>query len=266
MSHVPSSKDRPAKNIGSFWDITDLKKTQEQLSAVNLQLTDEIAEKDRLQEEQIQLERKLHQAQKMQALGLMAGGVAHDLNNILSGLVGYPELLLLQLPKNSELRDSILAISESGKRAAAVVADLLTIARGATSIRETVSLNTLISEYLQSPEGSKTRTLYPEIAIRTHLDPTGMNISCSPVHVKKCLMNLLTNAAEAIVSSGAIDITTSGRYIDEAEAAALDVKKGKYAVLSVVDTGPALPPLIWNEFLNRFTPKNPWASAARDLD
>ncbi|MHB8808605.1 MAG: response regulator [Desulfobulbaceae bacterium] len=242
MSHVPSSKDRPAKNIGSFWDITTLKESQEKLSAVNRQLTDEIAEKDRLQEEQIQLERKLHQAQKMQALGLMAGGVAHDLNNILSGLVGYPELLLLQLPKESELRESILAISESGKRAAAVVADLLTIARGATSVRETVSLNTLIREYLKSPEGSKTRTLYPDIAVRTHLDPEAMNISCSPVHVKKCLMNLLTNAAEAIVSSGAIDITTSGKYIAETEAAALDVKPGKYVAFSVADTGPGIPP------------------------
>ncbi|MHB8791706.1 MAG: response regulator [Desulfobulbaceae bacterium] len=242
IAHVPASKDRPAKNIGSFWDITALKETQEKLSTVNRQLKDEIAEKDRLREEQIQLERKLHQAQKMQALGLMAGGVAHDLNNILSGLVGYPELLLMQLPKNSELRESILAISESGKRAAEVVADLLTIARGATSIRETVSLNTLITEYLRSPEGRKTQSLYPDIAIRTHLDPGEMNISCSPVHVKKCLMNLLTNAAEAIATSGSIDITTTGKCIDEAEAATLDVNKGRYIALSVADTGPGIAP------------------------
>jgi len=241
IAHVPASKDRPAKDIGGFWDITLIKQTQERLSAVNRQLQKEIEEKDRLREEQIQLERKLHQAQKMQALGLMAGGVAHDLNNILSGLVGYPEILLFKLPKDSELRGPLLAISESGKRAAAVVADLLTIARGATTVRETVNLNNLVSEYLDSPEGGKLRTLYPDIAIRTHLPPEGNHISCSPVHVKKCLMNLLTNAAEAIATSGAIEITASGRLIDEAEAAALDVKPGQYITLSIADTGPGIP-------------------------
>jgi len=83
---------------------------------------------------------------------MMAGGVAHDLNNILSGIVSYPELMLLQLPESSELRKPIEAIHDSGKRAAAVVADLLTVARGAASTREAHDINLLIEEYLHSPE------------------------------------------------------------------------------------------------------------------
>ena len=166
------------------------------------------------------MERKLHQAQKMEALGLMAGGVAHDLNNILSGLVGYPELLLMQLPRDSEMRESILAISESGKRAAAVVSDLLTIARGATSTRETVSLTNIVTEYLKSPEGQKIKVLYPDIEIRTDFDPVEKNISCSPVHVKKCLMNLLTNAAEAI----ATDAVSASHHAGRVTVKASDIK------------------------------------------
>ena len=79
--------------------------------------------------ERKQLETSLHEAQKMEAIGTLAGGVAHDLNNILGGLVSYPELLLLQLPEESPLRKSILTIQKSGEKAAAVVQDLLTLAR-----------------------------------------------------------------------------------------------------------------------------------------
>jgi PAS domain S-box-containing protein len=240
ISYVPATKEGAAKSIGSFWDITTLKQAQAELSQVNAQLKHEIVQRDRMRAEQIELERKLHQAEKMEALGLMAGGVAHDLNNILSGLVGYPELLLIQLPKDSKMRESILAIKDSGMRAAAVVADLLTIARGSTSVRETVSLNSLIQEYLESPEGINLKSQYPDIAINTHLGHGKLAVDCSPVHVKKCVMNLLTNASEAIASKGKIDITTSCRHLDESEAKVLDVEAGKYVVLTVADDGPGI--------------------------
>jgi signal transduction histidine kinase len=66
----------------------------------------------------------------MESLGLMAGGVAHDLNNVLSGIVSYPELILMDLPQNSSLRKPVETIHESGQRAVAIVQDLLTVARG----------------------------------------------------------------------------------------------------------------------------------------
>ena len=109
----------------------------------------------------LQTEQALQRAQKMESIGLMAGGVAHDLNNILSGITGYPELMLHNLPKDSELRKPIEAIQESGKRAATVVADLLTVARGAASTREPHDINSLIQEYLnpQSMQNSSLSTL-----------------------------------------------------------------------------------------------------------
>ncbi|GAB4333643.1 MAG: hypothetical protein Kow0089_02390 [Desulfobulbaceae bacterium] len=239
IAYLPATKDRPAKNIGSFWDITTLKQTQAELSKVNARLKQEIIERDRLQVEQIELERKLHRAEKMQALGLMAGAVAHDLNNILSGLVGYPELLLMQLPDGSEMRKSVLAIRDSGRRAAEVVSDLLTIARGSTSVRETVSLNDLVTEYLQSPEGSGLRKRFPQIEIHTSLDDEAA-IDCSPVHVKKCVMNLVTNACEAINTKGRVDIKTSVKILSDSEVKGLGLEAGPYVLLTVADNGPGI--------------------------
>lgn len=193
----------------TYFDITELKKTQE----------------------------KLAQSQKMEAIGLMAGGVAHDLNNILSGVVSYPDLLLMQLPDNSDMRKPLEVIRESGQRAAEVVADLLTVAQGIASNREVHSLNSLISEYLKSPEGMNMLSRYPDVQIKTELSTNLFNISCSPVHVKKCFMNLLTNAAEAITGSGTILIETENRYIDKPVVDNQFMETGEYAVIRISDTG-----------------------------
>ena len=186
--------------------------------------------------EQDLLNRQAHTS-KMEAIGLMAGGVAHDLNNILSGIVGYPELLLLQLPADSKLREQVKAIHNSGLRAAAVVADLLTIARGVASIREPASLNFLVTDYLQSPESIKLQALHPEVEITTQLSPVSDTILCSPVHIRKSIMNLITNAAEAITGPGSILVATSVCTVDKPLGLAIKLNPGEYITLSVADTG-----------------------------
>ncbi len=190
--------------------------------------------------QEVILERKLARAEKMQAIGLMAGGVAHDLNNILSGIVGYPELLLMQLEKNSKLREPLEAIHDSGQRAATVVADLLTVARGAAAKREDYNLNSLALEYLNSPECSNLKALYPNVSYRQQLDARPASILCSSVHIKKCLMNLVINAAEAITGTGAILVSSRNQYVNKAIGFASDIKEGDYIVLSVEDNGPGI--------------------------
>lgn len=98
------------------------------------------------------LECELERASKMEAVGALAGGVAHDLNNILSGLVSYPDLVLRDLPPDSPLRQPIETMQASGKKAAAIVQDLLTLARRSTTLPENADLNQIIGDYLQSPE------------------------------------------------------------------------------------------------------------------
>ena len=205
--------------------------------SANSMLQDKIqAEKDKGE-----LVKKLHVAQKMESIGLMAGGVAHDLNNILSGIVAYPELILQRLEKESDLRKPIEAIQQSGQRAATVVADLLTVARGAASIREVHNLNALIEEYEHSPEYKQLRVLHPEITYQYQLAAEYPAISCSPVHVKKCLMNLVINASEAITGVGTVAVSTRSRSIRGTAASRLEIEAGEYVVLTVEDTGPGIP-------------------------
>ena len=219
----------------------ELRKSQNFLEQRVLERTAELkkANQEILEDmnQRLKLEAQLRQSQKMEAMGLMAGGVAHDLNNILSGIVSYPELLLLNLPENSPLRKPIKIIQESGTRAADVVADLLTVARGVAIGKEIANLNTLIEVYLNSAEHQKLISNCPSITFKTELAPDLLNINCSPVHIGKTLMNLIANASEAIENEGTVTISTFNQYLDEPLNAYEDVHPGEYAVLQIVDNG-----------------------------
>ncbi|MEZ4568011.1 MAG: histidine kinase dimerization/phospho-acceptor domain-containing protein [Desulfobacterales bacterium] len=150
----------------------------------------------------------------MESLGLLAGGVAHDLNNVLSGIVSYPELLLMRLPENSDLRKPLKTIMESGNRATAIVQDLLTIARGVAITKEPLQLNDLVADYFKSPEFRKLKQFYPDIAFSTRLAEDLFNIDASDVHIRKVLMNLIANAAEALRKGGHVIVSTENRFLD----------------------------------------------------
>ena len=191
---------------------------------------------------QKKLEKQLLQAQKMEAIGMLAGGVAHDLNNILGGLVSYPELLLLQLPEDSPLRKSILTIQKSGEKAAAVVQDLLTLARRGVVVTEVVNPNDVIAEYLKSPEHENLQSYHPGVHIETHLEKDVLNILGSSTHLSKTVMNLISNAAEAMPEGGELTVSTDNRYIDRPIKGYDDVKEGDYIVLTISDTGTGISP------------------------
>jgi len=193
----------------TYFDITELKNTQEQLG----------------------------RAQKMEAIGMMASGVAHDLNNILSGIVSYPELLLLQLPKSSKLRKPLEEIRQSGERAATVVADLLTVARGVASIQEPYDMHVLVQEYLHSPEYKKLLSLHFDVTCTECFEATDSVISCSPMHIKKTVMNLIANAMEAIKGKGEVQVSTSNLMV---ERGTNGLPEGHYVVLVVQDNGPGI--------------------------
>jgi PAS domain S-box-containing protein len=200
-----------------------------------LGVTRDISERKRLQN-------KLVKSQKMESLGLLAGGVAHDLNNVLSGIVSYPELLLIDLPEDSKLRKPLKTMMEAGNRAVAIVQDLLTVARGVAMAREPVQLNDLIGEYLHSPEFNNLKQLYPTVTVKTRLDDSLLNISASYAHVRKVVMNLIVNASEAIKGIGSITISTMNRYIDQPLRGYAEVSIGEYAVLSISDDGSGISP------------------------
>jgi PAS domain S-box-containing protein len=202
-----------------------------------LGVTRDITERKHAILEKERLQQQLERSKKMEALGTLAGGVAHDLNNVLSGIVGYPELLLMSLPEDSSLRKPIEMMQESGKKAAAIVQDLLTLTRRGVISAEVVNLNDIILAYLASPEFAKLKSFHPAMDVELQLAPELSNISGSALHLTKTIMNLVSNGAEAMPTGGKIIISTRNTKLDRPVSGYLEVQKGNFAVLTVSDTG-----------------------------
>jgi two-component system, cell cycle sensor histidine kinase and response regulator CckA len=183
------------------------------------------------------LEERLRRAEKMEAMGTLAGGVAHDLNNVLGVLVGYSELVLEKILEESPLRKYVTNILQAGQRAAAIIQDLLTLARRGVAVSEVVNLNKLVSDYLRTPEFEKTKTYHPRVTFQSRLDKDLMNIRGSSVHLSKTIMNLLSNAAEAISDQGEVTILTENCYLDKPITGYDQIQEGDYVVLRVSDSG-----------------------------
>ena len=195
----------------------------------------DITEQRRAERERNRLEERLARSHKMEALGLLAGGVAHDLNNVLSGIVGYPDLLLANLPADSEFRKPIEQILQSGKKAAAIVEDLLTLARRGVTRRDPVDLNALVTDYLSSPEFRKLQEYHPNLRVETRLEAAPATVLGSDVHLKKTVMNLVSNAAEA--GGKRVRIQTGFQRVDGSIPAYDGHREGHFVRLQITDDG-----------------------------
>ncbi len=206
-----------------------IKRTVEFVEA-NKKLKNEIAERKKT-------EVALNRAEKMEAVGLLASGVAHDLNNILSGVVSCPDLLLHELPKESNLREIVDAIKMSGTKAAAVVQDLLLLSKTSFTDTGVVDLNAVVSGYFESLEFKKLESSRSDISFEIGLEQEKLYLEGSPIHLSKIIMNLIINAAEAIPVSGTISVSTKVVNCENEVNGYETIKVGEYVVLSVNDTG-----------------------------
>ncbi|OGV68761.1 MAG: hypothetical protein A3K19_24135 [Lentisphaerae bacterium RIFOXYB12_FULL_65_16] len=208
-----------------------------------LTLTD-VTEHRRAREERHQLQAQIAVSKRMEELGQMTGAVAHDLNNVLSGVVNFPELLLMTPDLSDELRSGLETIEESGRKAAVMVGDLLVITKGGGAAREVMALNAMTEEVLRSPDWDSVKRQHPDLKQNTELAPDLLNVVVARGQVRSVLLNLFAAGAEAAAlrkaSAPEITIRTANRYVDQPIKGRETIPIGEYAVLSVTDSGPEL--------------------------
>ena len=197
----------------------------------------DITDRKRADEENRSLQERLNRAEKMEALGTLAGGVAHDLNNVLGIVVGYSEMLLDEIGESSPLRDDVKKVMEGGHRSAAIVQDLLTLARRGVQTRKVINLNATTMDCQKTPELEKVLSFNPKVRMKMDLEADILSIMGSPVHLGKTIMNLVSNAVEAIPGGGTLIVTTRNQHLDKPIHGYDAVNEGDYVVLSITDTG-----------------------------
>ncbi len=189
-----------------------------------------------------QLEAQLQRAKKMEAVGTLAGGIAHDLNNVLSAFVTYPDLLLPQLPEDSPFRKPIQTMRDSGNKAVAIVQDLLTLARRGVPTKMAVNVNRIITEFLKSAEFHKMQSYHPQAEVIANIDDELPRLTGSPIHLSKTVMNLVSNAIEAIEDKGEVKISTQNIKLNRPVEGYETIPPGNYVKIEVSDTGAGISP------------------------
>lgn len=194
----------------------------------------DITERKQAATEQEKLKSQLAQAQKMESIGILAGGVAHDFNNILSIILGYSELLLLELATNDSARAKVQTIHEAGNRAATLTRQLLAFSRKQVVQLAPCSLNQLILD-LTKMLG---RMIGEDISLEVRATAQDDTVLIDPGPMEQVLLNMAVNARDAMPKGGSLIVETENRELDAEYADTHEgVTPGRYVVVSVSDTG-----------------------------
>ena len=199
----------------------------------------DISERKRAEAEQEKLRGQLAQAQKMESVGLLAGGVAHDFNNALGVVLGYAEMALDKVDRTSPVYEALREIHGAAERSAEITRQLLAFARQQTIQPRALSINAAV-------DGIRTmlgRLIGEDIDLRWQPGPDPWPVWMDPGQLDQVLVNLCVNARDAITGVGTIHIATDNRTVDEVAGAALPgCRPGDYAVLTVRDNGSGMDP------------------------
>lgn len=189
--------------------------------------------------EKKQLESQFLRTQRLESLGTLAGGIAHDLNNILTPVLATSQLLQLKFPNADERSQQLLEMIEANaKRGAALVKQVLQFARGVEGEQAPVQIQHLIYEVKQIAE----KTFPKSIELRTYVEPDLWLVSGDTTHLHQLLMNLVVNARDAMPNGGLLTISAENVFVDEHHARSyLDAAVGSYIRLTVKDTGTGMP-------------------------
>ena len=227
-----------------------------ELSRANILLKREIAERKQAEEERKQLEAQLRQAHKMESMGTLAGGIAHEFNNIIGIIIGNTEIALYENMQGYSAQHSLEEVLNACLRAEDVVKQILTFSRQGEQEKGPLQVSLVVQEALHLLHA----TLPTTIEIRKKIDSQSGTILADPTQIQQVLMNLCTNAAHAMrENSGVLGVSLMDLYIDADVAAQYpDLNPGPYVRLTVSDTGHGMEPeIIERIFDPYFTTKEP---------
>jgi nitrogen fixation negative regulator NifL len=189
--------------------------------------------------EQRSLEQQLRLAQKMEAVGRLAGGVAHDFNNVLTAIFGYVEMLQEDLPADSGAQEDLEEVRKAAERAAGLTRQLLAFSR--QQVLEPVVLS--LNDVLQDVEKMLRRVIGEDVELRLNLPPDVGNVRADPGQLQQVIMNLVVNARDAMPRGGTLIVETSSADLTEQYAELHQpVVPGPYVMLAVSDTGTGMTP------------------------
>jgi PAS domain S-box-containing protein len=180
------------------------------------------------------LEEQLRQSQKLEAIGRLAGGVAHDFNNILMSIMGSADLLLMELGADDSARDEATEIKQAVQRGAGLTRQLLAFSRRQATRQQLFALGDVVS----GMETMLRRLMGPEIEFEITRDESPGMVMADPAQIEQVLLNLVVNARDAMPQGGRLSVRVEEVELDEATAMAhVEGRTGRYARLSVSDTG-----------------------------
>lgn len=209
----------------------------------------DITERKQIEEEKALLEAQLRQSQKMEAIGQLAGGVAHDFNNILSAIVGYSSLAMTNMKSGDPNRHYIEQILESANRATILTQSLLAFGRKQPINLKRIDLNEMVRNF----EKFLVRLLRENIELAVNIAEEALPVIADRGQIEQVLMNLLTNARDAMPNGGRVVIGTRPLEIDSEFVKFHGFgEPGHYAVLTVTDTGTGIPDEIRRKIFDPF--------------
>lgn len=194
----------------------------------------DITEPKQAAQEKVRLERQLMQSQKMESIGLLAGGVAHDFNNLLTAISGYGQMIEEHIDKDDELlRTSIQQVLEAAERAGYLTKNLLAFSRKQEMYPRSVAINDVV----RSVTRFLTRIIGEDIELRTHIADKEIFVMADTGQIDQVLINLATNARDAMPAGGHLHIAVERVFLTKGEERYGLERPGSYALVSVSDTG-----------------------------
>ena len=191
-----------------------------------------------LEKEQAELKKQLQQAQKMESIGTLAGGIAHEFNNILFPIIGYTEMCMYDVPENSKTRKNLDSVLKAADRAKDLIQQIQNFSTKIEQERKPLKIQYIIKETLKLIRSSLPAT----IVVRYEIDNTCGPVAADPSEIQQMLMNLCTNAYQVMEEKGG-ELEVTLQEVDLAPsdiASEIDLNPGRYLKLTVKDTGPGL--------------------------